>query len=243
MVGGLLSYIGNRVRGDNFMVATLAFQLVPVDVAGNLDVTGGEQGLGGVRPVTLGPFIPGKPAEWVLVVAVFAALVGVIAWLLTRSRRALIWKAVREDESATASLGRGPAWAKVSAFMVSAGGLALAGSLYGSYISYVSPSEFTVSFSVFIISAIIVGGMGNPVGPLVGMVVLTALPEALRFVPGLPLDVKARVLQLLYAAFLLAFLALRPQGLLPEGAFRGRRLRAKLHRARAAQGVPREASS
>jgi ABC-type branched-subunit amino acid transport system permease subunit len=224
-LGGALSYIGNRVRGDYFMVVTLAFQLVLVDVGRNLrGVTGGNEGMGGLRAITLGFLAPQTQAQWALLAAVVAVVLVVVYTAIGSSQLGLICKGIREDESATASIGRSPTLYKVIAGALSAAGTAFAGAVYGSYISYVSPSQFTVSFSIMIISALIIGGMGNPFGPLIGMAFLVGVPELLRFVPDLPPDVKARLLQVIYAGFLLLFLALRPEGMLPERVLRRVRL-------------------
>jgi branched-chain amino acid transport system permease protein len=224
VVGACLSYIGNRLQGDYFMFVTLAFQVVLVDIAQNLvNVTGGVEGKAGLKPMSLGGFTPQTQAEWLFLLVPFAVVIGIVYAIVGASRLGLIWKAIREDEAATASLGRDPTTYRVLALASAGPGTAIAGALYASYISYISPNQFTITFSIFILSVLIVGGLANPLGPFVGIVILTAVPEALRFLPYLSADVKARVLQVMYAVFLLAFLAVRPKGLVPEGVLRGAR--------------------
>lgn len=219
--GAAISYVGNRLRGDYFLIVTMAFQLIVVDVVRNLtSVTGGAQGMSGVFPLYVGAFLPRSRLDWVAVIAPFALVLFAAYLLIGSSRLGLVWKGIREDESATASLGRDPMRFKVLAFGISAAGMALSGALYGSFISYVSPGQFTMNFSMFVISALIVGGVANPFGPFAGVIFLEALTEGLRLIPNLPADVRAHLLQVIYAGCLLVFLALRPQGLIPEGSFR-----------------------
>lgn len=224
-LGAAVSYMGNRLKGDYFLIVTMAFQVILIDLVRNLfRLTGGERGIAGLIPLYVGTFMPRSRLDWLIVIVPFAVLGLVVYFFLGRSQVGVIWKAIREDESATASLGRDPMRYKVLAFACASGGMGLAGALYGSFISYISPGQFSMSFSMFVISALIVGGVANPFGPFAGVVFLLGLTEGLRLIPSLPDDTRAHLLQVIYAGGLLVFLAVRPQGLIPEGALRGARL-------------------
>jgi len=96
---------------------------------------------------------------------------------------------------------------KVTAFAVSAGLAAWAGSLYAHYITYIDPTSFTVMESILVISLIsmvIIGGAGSRRGPVIGAVVLIILPEALRFL-GLPIGVPANLRQIIYGILISAY--------------------------------------
>ena len=99
--------------------------------------------------------------------------------------------------------------------MIGASLAAISGVIYATYITYIDPTSFTVMESIFIISIVIIGGAGSLKGPIIGSIVLVALPEILRFV-GLPNSIAANVRQILYGALLVIFMLWRPQGFVGE---------------------------
>jgi len=214
--GAGLSFLGRGLRGDYFMVVTLAFQIIAVGVASNLSITGGSIGLYGLRSLSVFGFQPRFYTQWVEVLAPITFVVWILYAALTSTRLGLIWKAIREDDAAAMSLGRSTTLYKMLALGLGAAGTSFAGAIYGGYIAFIEPNQFTFTFSIFIVSILIVGGMANPLGPIVGAVLLTGLPEALRQIPSLPVDTRARLLQVIYGAALLAIVAFRPQGIVPE---------------------------
>jgi ABC-type branched-subunit amino acid transport system permease subunit len=196
VVGALLAFIARDLRGDYLMIVTLAFQVIAVRLAFNLsDLTGGASGIYGVPAISFGAFQPADYFQWLAVLVPLVAITFLIYMLFGASRVGLILKAIREDSDVARSLGRRVVLYRMLALSVSAIG---------------------ITFAVLIISILIVGGIANPLGPLVGVLVLTATPELLRLLPGLPPDARARLLQVMYAGALLLFIALRPQGLIPE---------------------------
>jgi ABC-type branched-subunit amino acid transport system permease subunit len=217
VVGAVLAFIARDLRGDYLMIVTLAFQVIAVRLAFNLsDLTGGASGIYGVPAISFGAFQPADYFQWLAVLVPLVAITFLIYMLFGASRVGLILKAIREDSDVARSLGRRVVLYRMLALSVSAIGITFAGAIYAGYISFIDPSQFTFIFSVLIISILIVGGIANPLGPLVGVLVLTATPELLRLLPGLPPDARARLLQVMYAGALLLFIALRPQGLIPE---------------------------
>jgi branched-chain amino acid transport system permease protein len=91
----------------------------------------------------------------------------------------------------------------------------LAGSLFASYITFIDPSTFTLNESIFILAIIILGGLANNKGAVLGAVVLILLPEVLRFV-GFPSDIAAQMRQVIYGLILVLLMLYRPQGLVGE---------------------------
>ncbi len=214
--GATLAFVGRALRGDYFMIITLAFQIIAVQVAANLKVTGGSGGLFGLRPLSVFGYEPKLYTQWVAVLAPITFLVWFFYMLVTSTRLGLVLKAVREDDAAAMSLGRSIVLFKMLALGLGAAGTSFAGAIYAGYITFIDPNQFTFTFSIFIVSILIVGGMANPLGPIVGAAILTGLPEALRLLPSLPADMRARLLQVIYGVALLLIVAFRPQGLVPE---------------------------
>ena len=121
--------------------------------------------------------------------------------------------AIRADELTTQALGRNTVKFKSWAFFLSAAVAGLAGVIYASYVSYIDPTSFTLDESIFIITALFIGGIGNTKGPILGAAFVVLLPELLRFV-GLPDSVAANLRQIIYGLALILVMYFRPQGLL-----------------------------
>ncbi|MGZ9107136.1 MAG: branched-chain amino acid ABC transporter permease, partial [Rhodoplanes sp.] len=136
------------------------------------------------------------------------ALAVVVANRLHNSRIGLAWNALRADEVAARAVGINVVWFKVLAFAVDAFLAAFAGVVYAFYISYIAPDNFTFLVSVTLMTMVIVGGMDNVAGVIVGAFLLTLLPEKLRAFSDYRL--------LFYGLVVFAFLMIRPQGLLPQ---------------------------
>lgn len=158
-----------RLHGVYLAMGTIAFgEFIRTFFLTN-EALGGALGLRGMTGVT--PLL-----IWVCVVlAVF------YFWLLSRSRLGLSMQAVRDDEAAAAMMGIPVTAIKVAAFAVGAFLAGLAGALYAHYMLYIEPGSFSFSFSVEMALFVILGGMETFWGPVLGAVLLTALPELLRF--------------------------------------------------------------
>jgi branched-chain amino acid transport system permease protein len=184
----LLGYLILRVRGHRFVIITLAFQEIVRLVHYNwVSLTNGQNGISGVpAPVLVVPglgevsFFP-KGYFYYLVLA-GAALTVYVCHRLVNSHvgRALV--AVRENENLAESIGVNTFRCSMIAFAVGACFAGLAGSLYAHYSRYVSPDMFEFIHIVEMLIMILMGGRGTIAGPVVGAVIFTALPEALRFV-------------------------------------------------------------
>jgi branched-chain amino acid transport system permease protein len=119
---------------------------------------------------------------------------------------------MRDDELATRSLGKEVRWVKVQVFAVSCALAAVGGALYAAYVGYIDPSTASLDESILLLSFVLVGGVGNLRGPIVGAAVLIALPEVLRFV-ALPDSLAAEVRLMVYGLLLVGMMHVRPQGL------------------------------
>lgn len=212
LIGVALAIPTLRVSGDYLVIATLGFQVIVVRILLNLEITGGPGGLTGIRRITWfgQPFTaPG----YVLFTGLVALAVLLLSRWVVRSPFGRVLKGIREDAVATAALGKHVNGFKVTAFAIASGLAALAGGLYGHYFQYVNPYDYQINESVLVLSMVVVGGMGTVWGPALGALLLVALPEALRFV-SLPTSVAAPLRQIIYAVLVLAFLYLRPEGIL-----------------------------
>ena len=143
------------------------------------------------------------------------AIVYLVSRFIVRSSFGRVLKAIREDEKAIQVFGYRTLNYKLAVFVLGAMMAAFSGSLYASYITYIDPSTFVVSESIFVIAIIILGGLASLRGSIVGAVFLVLLPEMLRFV-GFPDEIAAQMRQAVYGLLLILLMLYRPQGLVGE---------------------------
>jgi branched-chain amino acid transport system permease protein len=212
----LISWPCFRLRGAFFSLATMVFPIV-LEIAANnwTSVTRGPSG------IAL-PFKPGFAnfafnSRWAYMAAAFVLMMVVYAitrWM-HRGRLGLYLLAVRDDQGAAESMGVEPVKVKLTVTMISAALTSIGGFLYAQYILFLDPpSVFSINISVQIALYSLIGGLGTPLGPIVGSMIMTPLDGILStFLGGGP-----RLL--IYGAVLLGVVLLAPQGVV--GAVRAR---------------------
>jgi branched-chain amino acid transport system permease protein len=158
-----------RLSGVYLALATIGLGEVLRLFYLNADITGGALGLSGIPEQGGYAFIFGA-----LIVVLLAMM------LVVRSRIGRAMEAIREDEAAAGILGINLPAYKLGALVVSAMIAGLAGALNAHVSSFISPNEYGFDAAVTILSFALLGGIGSPIGPVVGALILTALPEVLR---------------------------------------------------------------
>jgi len=145
----------------------------------------------------------------------------VICYRLQDSRIGRAWMAIREDEIAAKAMGINTRNLKLMAFAMGASFGGVSGAMFGAFQGFVSPESFSLMESVMIVSMVVLGGIGHIPGVILGAVLLSALPEVLRYVAG-PLQAmtdgrldSAILRQLLIALAMIIIMLLRPRGLWP----------------------------
>ncbi|WP_054309238.1 branched-chain amino acid ABC transporter permease [Mesorhizobium sp. 1M-11] len=219
LFGFLIGIPSMRTRDTYLALVTIAFGVVVQQLLNNFDWTGGPNGLVGIPApslfghsfasplVVFGWKLPSQ-ANFYYLSALLVVVAIVTAHRLHSSRIGLAWNALRADEIAARAQGINVAWFKVLAFAVDAFLAAFAGTIYAFYVSYISPDNFTFLVSVTIMTMVIVGGMDNIFGVIVGAFLLTILPEKLRAFSDYRL--------LFFGIVIIGFLMIRPQGLFPQ---------------------------
>jgi branched-chain amino acid transport system permease protein len=217
--GALVGLPALRLRDEAFVIASFSFQVLVVAVANNLDnFTGGPMGLPGIPAVKILGFSASTPRSFMVLLALVCAALFFLVRILVLSPYGRQLRAIREDELFAMSAGKNTPKSKLIAFSLSAGIAGCAGALFAYYISFIDPTSFSIMESILVVAMVVIGGAGNLWGPILGAVVLVALPEMLRFV-GLPQSVAPNVRQMLYGLALVACMLCRPQGLIGEYAF------------------------
>lgn len=212
-----------RFKGDSFVLISLAVQQMLCSLFENWtssdaepgtwsNLTNGTFGLSSIpKPEIFSLHIDTVPAAAVLSCCVFLLAAALCKFLLSSPWGRLLC-AMRDNELAARGLGKNVRLAKVQAVAISCGLAAIAGALYASYVNYIDPTMAALDESVLILSMVLVGGVGNFRGPIIGALVLIAIPEILRFV-AIPGQAAANVRLLIYGILLVLMMHARPQGL------------------------------
>jgi branched-chain amino acid transport system permease protein len=207
-----------RVSGDYLLIASIGFQLGLLEVIKNLRFTGGAGGYTNIPPFLIREF--GRESYVLLVLAVMVAVILLVRWI-ARSDYGRAMSAMRDDELAFAALGRDAMWMKVTIFALGCGFAGFAGALYAHYFRFIVPEQFEILQSAAILTMVVVGGLRTTWGPIIGALLLQALPQALTFL-NLPPSVLGPIQGLLFTGLVLVFMFVRPQGLVPaEDVWRG----------------------
>ena len=174
-VGLALAAFATRLKGHYLAIASLGFAVITYQVLINWEsVTEGVRGIYGILPP-----VPNTVALFYLVAGI-ALAVYLLLDNLVRSPVGDTLRAIREDEISAASLGVNAAVWKAFAFGLGAAIAGLAGVFYPGFVGTLVPDAFGIIESFTMMAMVIVGGMGTMVGPVIGAVVLTFLPELLR---------------------------------------------------------------
>jgi ABC-type branched-subunit amino acid transport system permease subunit len=217
-IGSILILPVLRTRGHYAALITIAFGILFKTFIEVNDVLGGPQGLQ-VPGMSLFGFsfnenftVAGIEFSFYVSYALLSLILCggtfVLVKALERSWIGLSMDVVRTDETAAATFGLHIARWKVVAFTLGNFFAAVAGSVYGMMTSFVAPNNFTFADSLLMVSIVILGGLGNPVGLIPAALIVLVLPEKLQFIQEYRF--------LLYAALVIAILLFRPDGLLPR---------------------------
>ena len=219
ILGGLVGAPTLRTKGYYLSLVTMALQLVFSLVIVNIKSVGGPNGLPGVPPFTIGDFsfhqvhtflgmrIPYQ-ANYLYFALLLLGILLFVAYRVNLSAKGLALNNIGQDEVVANCLGIHIIREKLFAFCIGGAFCGIAGALYGHYMSFVGPDDYDFSKSLMIICMVILGGMDNPLGVLVGAFLLVGVNEKLRDF--------ADYQMLIYGLILLVVLWLRPQGLIPK---------------------------
>jgi branched-chain amino acid transport system permease protein len=236
--GALLGAPTLRLRGDYLAIVTLGFGEIIRIFMNNLDqpvnITNGPQGINLIDPISIGGFSLGTPHTllgvhvfpptlYYYLFLAFTLFTIFVAMRLQDSRIGRAWAAIREDEIAAAAMGINTRNVKLLAFAMGATFGGLAGGLFAAFQGFISPESFNLMESVMILCMIVLGGMGNIPGVILGAVLLTVLPEALRYLGDWQRAALGHVVvdpndlrMLVFGLAMVAMMLFRPAGLLPS---------------------------
>ncbi len=226
-----------KLRGDYLAIVTLGFGEIIRVFLNNLEqpinITNGPRGIDSIDSMnlfgldfgkshTIGDFTVPSVTMYYYLFLVLVVFSVIVCSRLERSRIGRAWMAIREDEVAAKAMGINTRNMKLLAFGMGASFGGVSGAMFASFQGFVSPESFALNESVMIVAMIVLGGLGNIPGVILGAVLLAALPEILRHVAG-PLQqmtggrLDASILrQLLIALAMIGIMLSRPRGLWPS---------------------------
>lgn len=208
-----------RMRGDYLAIVTLGFgEIIRLLFLSDWlsGWFGGAQGITNIPGVDVGiGTVKGTdPRSVFLLVLVFCAIATYISWRLENSRLGRAWMAIREDEDVAEAMGVNTTNTKLMAFVVGAVLASFSGAIFSAKVGSIFPTSFLMLVSIIILVVVIVGGMGNIAGVIVGALVLIGVLGGPKQ-PGL-LQEFSQFKLLIYGALLVWMMLKRPEGLVPN---------------------------
>ena len=239
LFGVLLGAPTLKLRGDYLAIVTLGFgEIIRIflnNLSRPINITNGPQGVWGIDPFRidglnfssnqtfLGLSFSG-PIKYYYLLVVFVAVVIALTLRLQNSRIGRAWEAIREDEVAARAMGINTTNLKLLAYAMGATFGGVAGGVFSAIQGFISPESFVLVESIMVVSMVVLGGMGNVWGVVLGAILLSFVPEILRFSVGpMQQSLFGRTLidpevirMLLYGLALVLVMLFRPAGLLPS---------------------------
>ena len=239
LFGVLLGTPTLKLRGDYLAIVTLGFGEIVRIFLNNLsepfNLTNGPKGITTIDPIKVGPISFGNTShvgplvfseaiKYYFFLLVVLVIVVVINLRLQNSRIGRAWEAIREDELAARSMGINTRNMKLLAFAMGASFGGVAGGMFSSIQAFISPESFILTESVMVLSMVVLGGMGNIFGVILGAILLSFVPEILRYtvepvqrmVFGRSIIDPEVIRMLLFGLAMVVMMLFRPAGLLPS---------------------------
>jgi ABC-type branched-subunit amino acid transport system permease subunit len=219
LFGFLLGLPTMKTKTYYLSLVTIAVGLIIYLLLNNLSWTGGPNGVAGIPFPSIGGFsfgsslnifgleLPFQANFYYLILAILF-FEFIVARRLYNSLIGLSWNAIRDDEIAAQCQGINVTSSKIMAFYTNAFFDGLAGAIYACSVGFISPENFAFMLSVIVITMVIIGGMGNPVGVIFGAIIMTLIPEKFQVVQSYRLW--------LFAIVILLMLLARPKGIFPQ---------------------------
>ena len=213
LAGVLIGYPTLRVRGDYLAIMTLGFgEIIRIVALNWVGLTRGPSGISGIpKPAFFGYQLSTQKSLYFLGLALALLSLWTISRIV-RSRIGRAWTAIREDEVAAEAMGIHTSRYKLLSYATGAFFAGAMGVFFGHYLNYISPSSFMLMESFLILSLVVLGGMGNIAGPVLGATIWIALQEWLRDFTFVQVHPETRGIAM--GLVLVLLMVFRPQGLL-----------------------------
>lgn len=207
ILGTIIAAITVRLKGDYFQIVTLGLVFIAIAISRNwVSLTRGALGVPGV------PEIFSSNLQYLLFSWLIAGASILFFYKFVNSETGKILQAIRDDETATAVLGKNTYFYKVLSIGISTFFAGIAGTIYVHHINFIDPTVFDLGFLVFVLSMLFVGGLASLKGSVVGVFLLAIISELVRYVPLKP-ELVGAVEGMLYIILLILIFIYRPKGI------------------------------
>ena len=237
--GVLLGTPTLKLRGDYLAIVTLGFgEIIRIflnNLSEPINITNGPKGITTIDPISifgvnfsdttqLGDIVFSGPIKYYYFLLCVLLIVIVINLRLQNSRIGRAWEAIREDEMAARAMGINTRNLKLLAFAMGASFGGIAGGMFSAMQGFISPESFILTESVMVLSMVVLGGMGNIWGVILGAILLSFVPEILRYTVepaqqalfGRMIIDPEVIRMLLFGLAMVVMMLFRPAGILPS---------------------------
>jgi branched-chain amino acid transport system permease protein len=237
--GVLLGAPTLKLRGDYLAIVTLGFgEIIRIflnNLSEPINITNGPKGITTIDPISifgvnfsdttqLGDIVFSGPIKYYYFLLFVLLIVIVINLRLQNSRIGRAWEAIREDEMAARAMGINTRNLKLLAFAMGASFGGIAGGMFSAMQGFISPESFVLTESVMVLSMVVLGGMGNIWGVILGAILLSFVPEILRYTVepaqralfGKMIIDPEVIRMLLFGLAMVVMMLFRPAGILPS---------------------------
>lgn len=182
LVGIGLGYPSLRLKGVYLSLTTIAFGEIVRQLVNNMtDFTSGAQGVRNIPKLNLFGYVLDTKLKMYYFLLALVVIFGFVSYRIIHSKWGRVFIAVRDNIDAVDACGISSAKIKILAFTLAAVFGTFAGGIYAHYSGYINPSTFTLNLSVSFVVMVMVGGSGTLMGPILGAIIVSMLPELLRF--------------------------------------------------------------
>ena len=218
-IGFILGLPCMKTKTYYLSLVTMAFTIIVYLLLNNMDWTGGPDGISGITFPQVGSHSFGSPislfgwslpyqANFYYLIAFVVAITFFVDKRFRYSRLGLAWNAIRNDEIAAACQGIDVTYNKVLSFCANFFFNGIAGAIFAFSMGYISPESFTFNVSVTVVAIVIVGGLDNAAGVILGALLMILIPEKLQ--------VFQNYRMLIFGLIIIVMPLVRPKGLFPQ---------------------------
>lgn len=205
--GAVLGVISLRLQADFLAITTIGINFVMVALFNNLKITGGSLGLNVRKPMLFGTRMTNT--HFFVLTVILIVIVCLLTVKMRRSWFGMALASINNDAAAARSFGIDVNRYQILTFTIGTAIAGLAGGVYAHRMGFIASSDFAFVISIQILSMVVIGGIGTIRGPIVGGILLSFLPELLRFADNYR--------NLVYGGLLVLMVRFLPGGLLGEG--------------------------
>ena len=214
--GYAIGFPSIQFKGDYLALGTIAFgEIINVILNNWVTLTEGPTGIIDIPSPSIFFLRINSVFDYFLLTWLLVGITVLIIRQIEVSHFGRLLFAIKNDELAALSIGVNVKKYKLLSFVIGSTVAGIGGSVYAHYLTYIDPGSFLISESILLLAMIVLGGLGNVLGSIIGVAILIVIPESLRFL-GLPAGLAGNLRQMLYGLIIIVMIIFRPEGIIPK---------------------------